>query len=84
MRQLFSLSNKWVIIYSSNISHEEFRGMHPFYDVMHVKHRRFLDWIEGHADGWFLTERMPNPFPFDPDDPASTSFADFYVFEKSA
>lgn len=75
MRLLFDTATRYVIIYSSN--HDE------MLDVAHVRHRRFTDWIEKARPDFTLAERVPNVFPFDQNDPENTSFADFYVYQRS-
>lgn len=76
MRQLFDSSRRFAIVYSSN---EEHPGSAP-----HVRHREFTRWVEKNAPEWRLTEIVKNKYPFDPDYPHKTSFADFYVFRKQA
>jgi hypothetical protein len=75
MRHLFDAATRFVIVYSSNA---ETASPSP-----HVRHRRFIDWVETNRADFALQERMPNPFPFDENDPDSTSFADFYIFEPA-
>jgi hypothetical protein len=74
MRDLFEAASRFVIIYSSNVNEP---GPSP-----HVRHRRFTDWVEGHAPDFELSERVSNPFAFDPNDPDNTSFADFFVYAR--
>jgi hypothetical protein len=76
MRDLFGAASRFVIIYSSNVDE---RAPHP-----HVRHRRFTDWVDRERSDFVLSERVRNAFPFDADDPDNTSFADFYVFARSA
>jgi len=73
MRSLFTSSHRWVIVYSSNDETIENRAVH-------VRHRRFTDWIETNAPEWQLVEQLLNPYPYD-GDVRTGSFADFYVFE---
>lgn len=79
MRRLFSASDRFVIVYSSNdeLLNEKCGGHH-------VKHRRFSDWIEANAAGWTLRKHLPNRYPYLESDPDGTSLADFYFFEKTA
>ena len=74
LRDLFQASSRWVIIYSSN--EDRPRG------ALHVRHRKFTDWVEQNAPGWTLTQHVPNRYsvPIGRED-SETSFADFYVFE---
>lgn len=76
MTQIFSRARSIVTIYSSN------------YDMAtpdaHVRHRNFSAWVARHAEDWHCVEHVPNPYPFDPHALDETSFADFYVFGKTA
>ena len=74
MRDLFDAASRFVIVYSSNVDEP---GPSP-----HVRHRRFTDWVERVRPDFELAEQVSNPFPFDPNDPANTSFADFYIFAR--
>lgn len=75
MRDLFRKSDRYVIIYSSN---EEKDWVSP-----HVRHRRFVEWVEKNAKDFRLKQHVPNRYPFDPNDIENTSFADFFVFERA-
>ena len=75
MRGLFDAATRFVIIYSSD--HDETLG------VAHVRHRRFSEWVESQRPDFTLSERVPNEFPFDENDPDNTSFADFAVYQRS-
>jgi SAM-dependent methyltransferase len=72
MRRLFSLAQRYVVIYASN------------YDALtrapHVRHRKFTEWIEKKRPDWRADGFVPNRFPFDPKRPEDTSHADFYFF----
>jgi hypothetical protein len=74
MRQLCDVATRFVIIYSSDL---DARTALP-----HVRHRRFTDWLRQNRPEFQLVNEVPNPFPFDPEDPDNTSFADFYIFER--
>jgi hypothetical protein len=74
MEKLFSSSNKFVIVYSSDT--DENIGV-----AAHVKHRKFSSWIHEHAAEFKLVGQIPNKYPFDGDG-NRTSFADFYIFKK--
>jgi hypothetical protein len=76
MRQLFDSATRFVIIYSSNEDRVA--------DSVHVRHRRFTDWIESHRPDFRETGVVKNRFPEDIRDPDNTSFADFYFFERDA
>jgi Methyltransferase domain len=75
MRELFAASRRYVIVYSSN---DEIAVPEP-----HICHRRFTDWVAANEPRWRLRETIANRYPFDARDPDNTSFADFYIFEKS-
>lgn len=75
MRQLITAAEKFVCVYSSNISRSS--------PDKHVRHRVFTDWIDENAPGWTLISRVENPFPEDPGRPDATSWADFYFFQKT-
>lgn len=75
MRALFAAASRFVIIYSSNMEAPQ--------PAPHVRHRRFTDWIALHQPEFVLKDRVANAYPFDEADPGNTSFADFYVFERS-
>ena len=73
MKLLFSSSNKYVIIYSSNINRPA---------SFHVKQRKFSTWIDTNKPQWKLLLKIPNKYPFKGDDENENSIADFYIFEK--
>lgn len=72
MRQLFASSERFVIVYSSNLNEDT--------PSIHIRHRRFTDWIAKYEPRWYLHSTVKNAYPFDAADPERTSFADFYVF----
>jgi hypothetical protein len=74
MTDLFQRSDRYVVVYSSNQD-----GNAP---ARHVKHREFTAWVDRHQPDWKLIQKVDNPYPYDPARPESTTFADFYVFEK--
>ena len=74
MQNLFNSSNKYVCIYSSNIDMKW---------APHVRHRKFTDWIDKYiSNRWKIKEYIPNKYPFELKKSDSTSFADFYIYEK--
>jgi glycosyltransferase involved in cell wall biosynthesis len=75
MGQLFDAASRFAIVYSSNVDA-------PWTDP-HVRHRCFTDWVKRNRADFALTAHIPNRFPFDENDPSETSFADFYVFERT-
>ena len=82
MNALFQSSHKWVVIYSSNTTQEEFDKLYPTSRAVHVKHRRFSDWIACHAMEWKEVGQAPNRYPFQQEDPTNTAFAEFFAYEK--
>ncbi len=73
MNRLFNSASKYVIIYASNKNEEH---------CIHVKHRKFTDWVEKNQPNWKLLNIIPNKYPYDLNKPNETSFSDFYIFEK--
>ena len=74
MRRLFDTSRKYVIIYSCN-----FEKNH----ALHVRCRKFTDWIEkNELEKWKLINMMRNKYPYDEKNPDSTSWSDFYFYER--
>lgn len=76
MEDLFAHARHFVVIYSSN--REE-----P-YDGSHIRHRRFTDFIAARMPGWRRVLHIPNPYPWNPDQRAETSFSDFHIFAAPA
>jgi len=75
MRTLFSAARRFVIIYSSDTD-----------DIgevtsVHVKHRKFTDFVAEHFAQWRLRQRIENKFEYDGVDEDS-SFSDFYIYER--
>lgn len=75
MQRLFSSSQGYVVIYSSNTD-KNVRDQ-----PRHVKHRKFSNWVEHHAPTWKLIEHIPNKYPVNGPD-GTGSFADFYIYKK--
>jgi SAM-dependent methyltransferase len=76
MRDLFSSSKRYVIIYSSDTDKQE------RFQAQHVKHRKFSDFIRDNFPDWELISTIKNKFPVR-NDPGQESFADFYIYKKS-
>lgn len=75
MRQLFAISSKYVIIYSSN---------YDDHFAPHVKCRKFTDWVDLHVgSSWRLIEKIENKYPFEANDPDNTSISDFYIYRSN-
>lgn len=75
MYRLFSSSNRFVIIYSSNC------GSLNRVEPKHIKHRRFSVWIEDNAKDWKLKNHIPNKYPWTGIN-EDGSFSDFYFYER--
>lgn len=77
MYRLFSSSNRFVVIYSSNCD-----GLNRV-EPKHIKHRRFSAWIEDNAKDWKLIDHIPNKYPYTGINDEG-SFSDFYIYERCA
>jgi SAM-dependent methyltransferase len=75
MRLLFARSRRYVVIYSSDYDAAT--------EALHVRHRKFTDWIAMNAPEWRAIGTVPNRFPFDPMLPNDTSFCDFHFFARN-
>jgi SAM-dependent methyltransferase len=75
MQMLFEASNRYVIIYSSDL--DDNRG----FDGAHVRHRKFTRWVSENVENWKLVEHIPNRYPYR-GDYRTGSFADFFIYEK--
>jgi len=76
MNRLFSSAARYCVIYSANVD--------EFTPSIHVRKRKFTDWVEKYANDWVIEKVIPNKYPMTPEsDPNNTSFADFYIFRKS-
>jgi cyclopropane fatty-acyl-phospholipid synthase-like methyltransferase len=75
MKQLFNCSKRWVIIYSSNT--DENNKTQP----VHVRHRKFTDWISTYVPSFKLVSHIPNQYSLS-EYGINGSFADFFVFEN--
>lgn len=73
MHELFSASEEYVIIYSSNHIGEQ--------EPQHVKHRKFTDYVGEHFKDFKLFRFIKNEYSPD-NQREEQSFADFYIFEK--
>lgn len=68
LQNLFVLSNRFVIIYSSNNE-----GILP--DAYHIKHRNFTSVVAECFPMWKFIRFIPNKYP-------KECFSDFYIYEK--
>jgi hypothetical protein len=76
MSQLCDSATRFMIAYSSNENRPS--------DSVHVRHRKFTDWIAENRPEFRQIGLIPNPYPEDVRDIDNTSFADFYIFERVA
>ena len=74
MGALFAHARRFVLVYASNIERN--------WNSPHVRHRRFTDHVAHTQPDWQLLAHVPNRYPFDPDRPDDTSFADFFVYTR--
>jgi len=77
MMELLAHSTRFVVLYSSDSD----VFVPPLHHAVHVLHRPLQRWMSGRSD-WMLINRIPNPFPFQEEEPEDTSFSDFYIYEK--
>jgi len=73
MKKLFRTSSRFVIIYSSDFNKR---------DTVHVRHRKFTDWVKTHIHDFELVEKVRNKYPFTGDYQRG-SFADFYIYRRN-
>ena len=73
MNDLFEAATRFVIIYSDNQESPR--------DALHVRHRRFSDWIEQYQPGWKLVRHIPNKYPRQLGTQLG-SWADFWIYCK--
>lgn len=77
MRSLFSLSEKYVLIYSSNSNRTD-----PEYETApHVKHRIFTEVV---PISFKLLEHHKNPFPYQSSNPNETSWSEFFLYGRES
>lgn len=77
MAMLFDASGKYVIIYSSDT--DENRGD----EGLHVRHRKFTQWVNEHRPSWKLVAHLPNRYPYR-GARRTASFAEFFIYERSS
>ncbi|AWI61238.1 class I SAM-dependent methyltransferase [Sinorhizobium fredii] len=75
MRDLFSSSARYAIIYSSD---RDEAAPEP-----HVRHRNFTTWVANNLREWTLSHIETNPFPERGYHTEDTSFAHFFVYHKA-
>jgi len=75
MSDLFRLSNRFVIVYSSNTERS--------HDRPHIRHREFTNWVERNASTWILLNSIQNRYAAQiGEEDEEHSFASFFVFER--
>jgi SAM-dependent methyltransferase len=74
MHALFAHARRFVLVYSSNTD--------CTWSSPHVRHRRFTGHVADCRPEWRLLAHVPNRYPFDPQHPDETSFADFFVYGR--
>jgi len=76
MRNLFDASERLVLIYSSDYNRSD--------GPVHVRHRKYTDWISENAKEFNLICSWKNPFSFEKgSNPKETSFAEFKLFSSN-
>ena len=71
LRLLFDCSNRFVIVYSSNMDRPS-----PFPSV---RHRHFTRWVDENIRGWQLIDLVPNRYPHE-EGGESESWSDFFFY----
>lgn len=74
MAKVFGSAGRYAVVFSSNENKPT--------DAVHVKHRKFSDWVDKNAPQFELIKHVTNPYPYDVADMDNTSFADFYFYKK--
>lgn len=74
MRHLFSSSEQFVAIYSSNCQKRSF--------ALHVRHRPFTKWIESNTSEWHLMRTISNEHSPSTHSNAGIPY-DFFIYEKA-
>ena len=74
MEQLFSVADKYVVIYSSNTDDNEL-------SPKHIKHRNVEKYINRHFPDWELINKINNIYPYTGDH-LTGSFSDFYIYQR--
>ena len=76
MQHLFEAATRYAVIYSSDTDRKS--------DSVHVRHRKFTDWVRHVRPDFELIRVLKNPYPEDIRDIDNTSFADFFFFERTS
>ena len=75
LKTLFSLSEKYIIIYAPDQESS-------FPTALHVRYRKFSDVITLHFPEWKLIQRIPNKYASQPT--GTISHSEFFIYYKSA
>lgn len=73
LNHLFSASNKYVIIYSSDFNSPQVEA--------HVKNRNFSKWIEENISDWKLEQKISNRIPYN-EKTLSGSWSEFFIYKR--
>ncbi len=75
MKDLFSCSAKYVIIYASDTDDNKDNY------AQHVKHRKFSKWVAKNQKNWRLEKVVKNKYSIETNE-IDESFADFFIYKK--
>lgn len=78
MEDLLAHSSKFVVLYTSDSDVWVPDRIEP----AHIRHRPIQRWMTG-QDRWNFLERIRNQYPWKAEDQDNTSFADFYIYERT-
>ncbi|EIJ41427.1 hypothetical protein BegalDRAFT_0509 [Beggiatoa alba B18LD] len=77
MTHLFATAQRFVIVYASNTDDN------PAYQLKHVKHRQFSNWVEKNCPQWQLLQHIPNEYPLENQiNNKEHSPSDFFIYQK--
>ena len=74
MQHLFGAAERFVIIYSSDVTNCDFFGP-GVKSAVHVRHRQFSDWVNTHMPNWELDQTIDNQHP-------DKTFSSFFTYRK--
>lgn len=75
MNRLFDSAERFIIIYSSDTDEN------PEDTAVHVRHRKFSNWITSNKAEFKFVTHIPNKYPYNIETKRG-SFADFYIYSK--
>ncbi len=75
MAQIFESARRFVVIYSSNTD------IQADDSAVHVRNRRFTDWIDNNRQDWTLYRYLPNPY-LQMDGYRGVTGSEFYIYRK--